>query len=211
MSLDLPTEGIRSFGFQRETHKHNGIDLRAELGTPIHAAARGVVVHATHAWQQGFTGYGRVVVIQAEDGTQQLYAHLDRPLVGVGQPVQAGDVIGRAGRTAFSKDDHESLTRGAHLHFEVSPFKYPQPNTSARIDPVSWLQRHAHIHPVAGVPVVAPAPAPSPAPVPPPADEGSGVAEAPFVGADGAPSSARSSGSLPHCPSCTCSGVAGDA
>lgn len=180
-SAVLPKTGNRSFGFQRDTHIHNGIDLPARDGTPIVAPAAGTVRYATREWAQGFSGYGRVVVIEhAQLGAWTLYAHLEQPLVTVGQRVNEGDPIGTVGRTKYSRDDHASLfdEGGAHLHFEVSPHAYPQPNTRPRIDPVAWLANNASA---------------LPAPVPEP--DGSRAAEIPF-------GEERSSQASLCCPSC---------
>jgi hypothetical protein len=140
----LPTEGLRSFGFQRSaTHTHQGIDLPAREGVPVLAVAPGVVRHATHEWQQGFSGYGRVVVVEhPELGAWTLYAHLSEVLVAPGEVVSAGEMLGRVGRTAFTHEDHtaEFQTSGAHLHFEVSPRPYPQDSEAPRLNPVAWLE-----------------------------------------------------------------------
>lgn len=140
----LPTEGVRSFGFARSaTHTHQGVDLPAPEGTDVLAAAPGVVRHATDAWQQGFSGYGRVVVVEHPDlGAWTLYAHLSQALVAPGEVVKEGERIGLVGRTAFTHADHEAefSSSGAHLHFEVSPRPYPQGSEEARIPPVAWLQ-----------------------------------------------------------------------
>lgn len=145
----LPRTGIRSFGFQRAPttahpggHVHNGIDLPAEAGTNVYAARGGLVRFATSQWQQGFTGYGNVVVIAHDDGTYALYAHLRRPLVIAGEPVSEGDLIGEVGTTQYAAPAHTShfAISAAHLHFEVSATPYPQESTAPRIDPVAWLE-----------------------------------------------------------------------
>jgi len=150
--FDMPRTGIRSFGFQRSTHVHNGVDFKAKEGDAVYAAAGGVVQHATLAWEQGFTGYGRVVVIEDDDGRHELYGHLSDPLVAEGQRVEAGELIGRAGRTAFEKDDHTSLlpADAAHTHFEVAEGSYPQDREAPRLDPIAWLEA-GRVHPIAGV------------------------------------------------------------
>lgn len=135
------TKGILSFGFQRSpTHVHNGVDLPFPEGTAVRAAMAGLVTHATRAWQQGFTGYGNVVVIAQEDGTHALYAHLQKPAVDAGEPVKSGEIIGYVGRTQYNAPEHTSMLQtGPHLHFEVSPTPYPQDSHAPRIDPVGWL------------------------------------------------------------------------
>ena len=150
--FDLPRTGVRSFGFQRATHVHNGADFKAKEGDPVYAAAGGVVRHATLVWEPGFSGYGRVIVIEDDDGRHELYGHLSDPLVAEDQRVEAGELIGRAGRTAFEKDDRTSLLAAdaAHVHFEVSPTSYPQSREAPRLDPIAWLEA-GRVHPVAGV------------------------------------------------------------
>lgn len=140
----LPTDGVRSFGFKRsETHHHQGVDLPAHEGTDVLAVADGIVRHATDAWQQGFSGYGRVVVLEHPTlGAWTLYAHLAEALVAPGEVVKAGERIGLVGRTAFTHEDHTAMFQqsGAHLHFEVSPRPYPQASEAPRLNPVAWLQ-----------------------------------------------------------------------
>lgn len=86
---------------------HTGIDIAANLGTPVYAAADGVVVKA----QTGYTGYGKLIVIQNNDGYITYYAHLNYIGVSVGQTVHQGEFIGEVGSTGNST--------GPHLHFEV--------------------------------------------------------------------------------------------
>jgi hypothetical protein len=86
---------------------HNGIDLAAPGGTPIHATSGGKVLLSGYSG-----GYGNYVVLQHPNGMQTGYAHqISRPPVGVGQTVNAGQVIGRVGSTGNST--------GNHLHFQM--------------------------------------------------------------------------------------------
>lgn len=85
---------------------HTGIDFGAGIGTPIVAAAGGVVVSA------GWTGgYGNAVIISHGGGIATLYGHQSRLAVGTGAHVSRGQVIGYVGTTG--------LSTGPHLHFEV--------------------------------------------------------------------------------------------
>lgn len=142
---ELPRTGIRSYLYRRSaTHYHRGIDLPAPEGTPVYAAAAGTVEHARNVWKQGFTGYGRHVVIRhGAEGPWTLYAHLHAVDVAPGDRVAAGQQIGTVGRTKFSAagDHRDSFdTSGAHLHFEVAPTPYPMDSEAARLDPVAWLE-----------------------------------------------------------------------
>ncbi len=87
---------------------HDGVDIAAPMGTPIHAAADGVV---SIAWLCG--GYGNYVRIRHGNETATGYAHASRFAQGVysGAHVTAGQVIAYVGSTG--------LSTGPHLHFEV--------------------------------------------------------------------------------------------
>lgn len=97
--------GVRTQGI----HGYNGVDLASAADTPIMASAAGDVVIAREGGWNG--GYGNYVVIQHGNGSQTLYAHLSRLIVGDGQRVVQGQVIGYMGRTGKST--------GVHLHFEI--------------------------------------------------------------------------------------------
>lgn len=99
-------------------HGYNGVDLGGTpAGSPVLAAAAGSVIVAKGPGWNG--GYGSYVVIQHNNGTQTLYAHLSSVSVSVGQSVGAGAQVGGVGSTGRST--------GIHLHFEVrgasNPFK----------------------------------------------------------------------------------------
>lgn len=190
----LPESGVRSFMYQRSaTHRHRGIDLGAKLGAPVYAVAPGVVEHSVNVYTKGFGGYGRVIVVKADDGTWQLYAHLQSAIAREGERVEAGTPIGAAGGSTFTKE--EPTREGpVHLHFEVSPTPYPQQSEAARLDPVAYL-RAGRVHPLTGLRLDY-----STAPTePPPAPDGNRAAARPLARAP----RARRSYSLPsHCPAC---------
>lgn len=143
MSLPrLPRTGRGSYLYERSaTHRHRGIDLASPTGTPVYAVAPGRVSHAVEAGTVGFRGYGRAVVIAAEDGTHHLYAHLDSIAVRPGDRIEAGAIVGTVGRTGV---EHS----GAHLHFEVSDRPYPMDSEAPRRDPVAYLTA-GQLHPLA--------------------------------------------------------------
>jgi murein DD-endopeptidase MepM/ murein hydrolase activator NlpD len=91
-------------------HFHTGVDLSAPLGTPVTAAADGVVVAVGH----GALGYGNYVVIAHGAGIATLYGHLLLTKATAGQVVVRGQVIGLEGSTGYST--------GPHLHFELRVF-----------------------------------------------------------------------------------------
>ncbi len=105
-----PAEGVLTSGYgSRWGRMHRGIDIAAPVGTPIMAAAPGVII--TAGWNDG--GYGNLVEIQHPDGSVTLYAHNDRVLVREGQEVAQGEQVSEMGTTGFST--------GPHLHFEIHP------------------------------------------------------------------------------------------
>jgi murein DD-endopeptidase MepM/ murein hydrolase activator NlpD len=87
---------------------HPGIDLVAPLGSPIRAAAGGIVISA--GW---YTDYGKMVDIRHADGLITRYGHMSAFAPGIvpGALVPKGTVIGRVGMTG--------LANGPHVHFEV--------------------------------------------------------------------------------------------
>ena len=85
---------------------HTGVDLIAPPGTPVLAAAGGVVSAAGHIAE-----YGLIVDIDHDNGLTSRYAHLSRTLVKVGDVVLKGQPIAQVGSTGRST--------GPHLHFEV--------------------------------------------------------------------------------------------
>jgi murein DD-endopeptidase MepM/ murein hydrolase activator NlpD len=95
---------------QSYRYDHRAIDVAANLGTPVTAADRGVVVRA--GWND--QGYGNFVIIDHQIDYVTLYAHLDAILVQEGAVVGQGQAIGTVGSTGNST--------GPHLHFEIRDF-----------------------------------------------------------------------------------------
>jgi murein DD-endopeptidase MepM/ murein hydrolase activator NlpD len=102
-----PVEGpvTSTFG-RRRTGWHRGIDIKADKGAVVFAAAAGVV--AVSAVEPR---YGRVVKIEHDDGYVTVYAHNEENLVQAGMRVAAGDPIATIGRTGRAT--------AHHLHFEI--------------------------------------------------------------------------------------------
>lgn len=90
----------------RSRGTHTGLDIATSSGTPIKAAATGVVTYA--GWKGS---YGQLVVIEHTNSTSTYYAHCSRIYVNVGQQVNQGDVIAAVGSTGNST--------GPHLHLEI--------------------------------------------------------------------------------------------
>lgn len=93
---------------------HYGIDMAAVRGTPVCAAAAGVIVQAGYV-----SGYGNMIVIEHNHKYRTRYAHLDKILVKVGKKVSQSQCIGKVGDTGFIRKKGRD---GSHLHFEVLAF-----------------------------------------------------------------------------------------
>jgi murein DD-endopeptidase MepM/ murein hydrolase activator NlpD len=119
-----PARGVLTSGYGwRWGRMHRGIDIGAPTGTPVVAAADGVVEFS--GWNSG--GYGNMVEIRHADGSKTRYAHHSRNLVRAGQEVKQGDQIAQVGSTGYST--------GPHLHFEVH-----LPNQGT-VNPIAYLPR----------------------------------------------------------------------
>jgi murein DD-endopeptidase MepM/ murein hydrolase activator NlpD len=139
-----PTPYVFEAAYAGFPHFHTGVDLGVPLGTPVFAAADGVVVLARPMTDASgsLVGYGNYVIIQHDTGLKTLYGHL--LLIGVkeGDVVKRGQLIGLVGSTGNST--------GPHTHFEVRVDNSP-------VDPMQLL------------PAGDPQPAPTAAPVAAPA------------------------------------------
>ncbi len=102
-----PVQGIvtSEFGW-RGNHHHDGIDIAAERGTPIHAARAGRVIFSSWYYE-----YGLMVVIDHGNGQETRYGHASALLVKLDEVVQAGQVIARVGCTG--------ACTAPHVHFEI--------------------------------------------------------------------------------------------
>lgn len=90
-------------------HGYNSVDFGTPSGTPVLAAADGIIIVAKNSGYNG--GYGKYVVISHPNGTQTMYAHLSKVQVDVEDTVKQGQVFALSGRTG--------RVTGPHVHFEV--------------------------------------------------------------------------------------------
>ena len=100
--------GWRTHPIYGDSRFHSGVDLAADEGTPIYATRGGVV--DTADYQAGGAGY--YVQINHGDGYRSIYMHMTHYIVGYGEYVSQGQVIGYCGSTGVST--------GSHLHFGIS-------------------------------------------------------------------------------------------
>ena len=113
MRLAQPVPGVRSssFGLRRffngeARNPHGGMDIAAPVGTPVKAAAPGVVIDTGDYFFNGNT-----VWLDHGGGMLTMYCHLDRIRARVGQRLKTGDVLGTVGKTG--------RVTGPHLHWSV--------------------------------------------------------------------------------------------
>ncbi|TCP24352.1 BlaR1 peptidase M56 [Tenacibaculum skagerrakense] len=106
--IDITAQfGLNKHPFLKNTtRQHNGIDIRAAVGTTIVATADGVIASAS---SEG--NWGNLLIIKHENGFETLYAHLNSFNCKKGQVVKKGEVIGYSGETGKVK--------GPHLHYAI--------------------------------------------------------------------------------------------
>ena len=114
-----PIVGCFCYRTYPDVEFHEGVDLGADWGEPVRAAAAGVVTAASYDG-----GYGLMVDIDHENGYATWYAHLSSTEVRIGEHVLKGQVIGRVGMTGFAT--------GPHVHYQIMHDGTP-------IDPTPFL------------------------------------------------------------------------
>jgi len=114
---------ISSFGTASNGERNDGINIAARLNTPIRAAASGTVNYADN-----LSGYGNLVLIKHSNGYVTAYAHAERLLVGRGDFVVKGQVIGYAGQTGD--------VSSPQVHFEIR-------NGTTPVNPEHYLAARA--------------------------------------------------------------------
>src|SRR5205814_2818844 len=125
--------GMRISPFTRASDFHKGLDLSAPTGTPVYAAADGIVSFAgqyplresVNWWR-----FGNVVVVNHLGHFVTIYGHCDSLKVHRGQDVKQGQVIATVGSTGWSTN--------SHLHYEVRS-DLEQPGNYIAIDPRIYI------------------------------------------------------------------------
>lgn len=120
LSWPVATPRITSPFGVRWGRAHEGVDLVAAPGTPVLAAADGVVAYAGH----GIRGYGNLIVLSHAGGLLTVYAHNSVLSARQGERVKRGHVIALSGQSGRAT--------APHLHFEVRRGESP-------VDPLPFL------------------------------------------------------------------------
>jgi lipoprotein NlpD len=116
-----PADGNLIGRFAAGDPTRQGIDIAGAAGSPVRAAADGVVVYSG----SGLVGYGELIIVKHDEQWLSAYGHNRARLVNEGQRVRAGEQIAEMGRSGAARD---------MLHFEIRYDGRPQ-------DPLSYLPR----------------------------------------------------------------------
>lgn len=120
-SFQWPLKGEVSNEFEMKGMvQHAGIDILADEGTPVFAAASGEVVYSGNE----MAGYGNILILKHSSGFSTVYAHNKENLEKVGNVIVKGGLIARVGNTGRSTSPH--------LHFEIRKNEKP-------VDPIQYL------------------------------------------------------------------------
>lgn len=121
----LPSEILSGFGTRKhpifkKDFEHNGIDFKADLGSPIYATADGWVKTVGSPDK----GLGTMIIIDHRNGYETRFGHLSKAAVRSGQRVKRGDIIGYSGDSGLAK--------GPHLYYELRKDGKP-------VDPIDYF------------------------------------------------------------------------
>ncbi len=108
----------------KKNRPHEGIDISAPQGTPVHAAAAGLVMYSGRK----IKGYGNLILIKHPNDMVTVYAHNRKNLVREGRRVRQNEIIAEVGQTGRAT--------GSHLHFEIRLGETP-------VDPLQFLSAKA--------------------------------------------------------------------
>jgi len=121
---------------------HNGIDIRASIGTPVYAAEDGEVLATGNQDLYCYkSSYGRFVVIRHYNNLTTLYGHLSLITVKKGDIVKRGQIIGYSGNSGFATGPHLHFTVYFSPTFQMSKSAYcgPMP-IGASVNPLPYLK-----------------------------------------------------------------------
>jgi murein DD-endopeptidase MepM/ murein hydrolase activator NlpD len=129
LPLQLPAKGwvsspfgFRTDPFSRRAAFHAGVDIANQYATGVSATKAG-----TASFSGKRKGYGRLVILNHDDGSSTYYAHLGRIFVSEGETVSRGQTVGWMGLTG--------RTTGSHVHYEIRRFGIPVNPLSEAVPP----------------------------------------------------------------------------
>ncbi len=121
MQVTSPFGLLRAYGSAPPSSFHDGVDFRAQEGTPVYAPAPGKVVLARELILRG-----KMVILDHGAGVMSGFLHLSELTVKEGQEVKRGEMVGRVGNTG--------LSTAPHLHWEVRV-------NGIAVNPLTWLEK----------------------------------------------------------------------
>lgn len=140
----LRTAGLASvnsakFGLVRNNangtpRAHQGIDLQANVGTPVYAVADGQIVGVN----MGKDGYGFTITLKFDDKFA-FYAHLSEVFTHAGDTVKKGVMIGKTGSSGNAVG-MTTIAKGGHLHFEIRTKQNAGLGLAGRLDPLEFVK-----------------------------------------------------------------------
>lgn len=104
MPIEKPTNPASKW---KRKPTSTGLNFNCAIGTPVRATASGKVLYT--GW---YGGYGKVVILDHDEGLASLYAHMSKLYVSAHEEVSQGQTIGLSGSTGFSG-------KTGSLHFEI--------------------------------------------------------------------------------------------
>lgn len=127
---------------------HNGIDLRASIGTAVFAAADGVVTGSGDTDIGCPRGsYGKWVLINHLNGLSSVYGHLSLVKAVPGAQVKQGDIIGYSGNTGYSTGPHLHLTVFATAGVKITSYVRPD-GTTSKCGAIPLAPLNAYLNPL---------------------------------------------------------------
>lgn len=107
LRFSWPVQGKVTSRFGRRGHRHHdGLDISASSGTPVHSAESGRIIHSGR-----LGAYGRIVIVKHAGNWATIYAHNRKNRASKGDFVERGQVIAEVGSSGNAS--------GPHLHFEI--------------------------------------------------------------------------------------------
>lgn len=139
ITQDYGSTSFAQYGYRGKWH--NGVDIRASVGTPVLAAEDGIVAASGDQDKYCYKGaYGKFIVINHDNNLTTMYAHLSRVVAGKDTLVKRGDIIGYSGNTGYATGPHLHLTVFAQPTFYMGPSKVcGQMPFGGDLNPVGYL------------------------------------------------------------------------